>query len=203
MYRGEYFNSISHLVGATLALIGASVLITYASLEGDATKIVGFSVYGVTLFLLYLASTLYHSFSGRVKALFQTFDHIAIYFLIAGTYTPIALLAIEGSAGTWLLVFVWSLAAIGCVLESIPVKVHDAITTTIYLVMGWSCMLAMDSIVAGMSPIAFDLLVTGGVLYTLGVIFYVLDNWYSWCHEVWHVFVLGGSAAHYFTMFML
>jgi hemolysin III len=203
MYRGEYFNSISHLVGATLALVGASVLITVAALEGNVTKIVGFSIYGVTLFLLYLASTLYHSFNGQVKVLFQKFDHIAIYLLIAGTYTPIALLAIEGSAGVWFLLVVWGLAAIGCVLESIPVKIHDAITTSIYLAMGWSCMFTMESMMAGMSPIAFELLVTGGLMYTVGVIFYVLDNWLSWCHEIWHIFVLGGSAAHYFTMYSL
>ncbi len=203
MYRGEFFNSISHLVGASLALIGASVLITIAALEGDAIKIVGFSVYGVSLFLLFLASTLYHSFNGRVKAIFQTFDHIAIYLLIAGTYTPIALLSIEGAAGTWLLVAVWSLAAIGCLLECLPGKVHDAVSTSIYLLMGWSCVFTLESIIAGMSPEAFKLLVAGGVLYTVGVVFYVLDNWLAWCHEIWHVFVLGGSTAHYFTMYML
>ena len=203
MYRGEYFNSISHLVGATLALIGASVLITSAVIEGDVEKVVSFTVYGISLFLLYLASTLYHSFSGRVKRFFQRLDHMAIYWLIAGTYTPIAILAIDGPAGTWLLIAVWSLAIIGNVLEAIPLKVHDAISTSIYLIMGWSCVFAMESIVAGMSPLAFTFLVTGGALYTIGVVFYVLDNWFSWCHEVWHLFVLGGSGAHYFTMFML
>ncbi len=203
MYRGEYFNSISHLVGAALALIGATVLITVAAIEGEPAKIVGFSIYGTSLFLLFLASTLYHSFYGRVKALFQMFDHIAIYLLIAGTYTPIALLAIGGETGTWLLVAVWGLALVGCVLESIPLKVHDAVSTTIYLAMGWSCVFAMDSIVAGMSPMAFNFLIAGGIFYTIGVVFYVLDNWYDWCHEVWHIFVLAGSAAHYFLMFML
>jgi len=99
MYKGEIFNSVSHLVGAALALVGASVLITLASVEGNVLKIVSYSVYSVTLFLLYLASTLYHSFQGRAKAVFQRFDHLAIYLLIAGTYTPFALVAIQGA--TW------------------------------------------------------------------------------------------------------
>jgi len=107
MYKGEYFNSISHLVAAALTLVGASVLITVAALEGNTVKIVSYSVYSATLFLLYLSSTLYHSFQGRVKNLFQKLDHHAIYLLIAGTYTPFALVAIQGSTGWWLFGVVW------------------------------------------------------------------------------------------------
>ena len=203
MTRGEYFNSISHLIGAVLALVGASVLVTVAVIEQDVAKIVSFTVYGVTLFLLYLASTLYHSFTGRLKLIFQWFDHMAIYWLIAGTYTPIAVLAIGGSTGQGLLMVVWGLALIGCVLETLPIKLHDAVTTTIYLAMGWSCMFVMEAMIAGLDPLAFQLLVLGGILYSIGVIFYVLDYWLPWCHEIWHVFVLAGSTAHYLTMFWL
>ena len=122
MYKGEFFNSISHLVAAALALVGASVLITLAAVEGDAVKIVSYSVYSATLFLLYLFSTLYHSFQGRVKALFRKFDHHAIYLLIAGTYTPFALVAVEGATGWWLFGVVWSLAVIGIIVENLPIK---------------------------------------------------------------------------------
>lgn len=203
MYKGEYFNSISHLVGAAFAVIGVTVLITMAAIEGDGLKVGTFAVYGVSLVLLYLASTLYHSFKGPFKTVFQKFDHIAIYLLIAGTYTPISLLGIEGVTGWVLLAVVWSLAIIGCVLVAIPKEIPDAVSTGIYLAMGWSCVFALDSLVAGLSAEAFAALVTGGALYSIGVIFYVLDNWFDWCHEVWHVFVLGGSTAHYTTMFML
>jgi len=140
MYKGEIFNSVSHLVGAVLALIGASVLITLAAVEGNVLKIVSYSVYSTTLFLLYLASTLYHSFQGRAKAIFQRFDHLAIYLLIAGTYTPFTLLAIKGSTGWWLFGVVWTLAVIGMIIENLPIKGPRVIPIVIYLVMGWCSM---------------------------------------------------------------
>ncbi|MCH2190049.1 MAG: hemolysin III family protein [Gammaproteobacteria bacterium] len=203
MYRGEIFNSVSHLVGAVFAVIGASVLITYASLEGDTTKIVSYSIYGVTLTILYVMSTLYHSFKGKAKQVFQRLDHLAIYLLIAGTYTPFALVAIEGSTGWWLFGAVWSLAVVGIVVENLPIKGPRILPIVIYLAMGWACVFTMDAMIAGMSPIAFNLLVAGGVIYSVGVIFYVLDHWFPVMHGVWHLFVLGGSVCHYFSVFML
>ena len=203
MYKGELFNSISHLVAAGMALVGASVLITLAAVEGDATKIISYSVYGVTLFLLYLSSTLFHSLKGGAKAVFQKLDHLAIYLLIAGTYTPFALVAVKGTAGEWLLGVVWALAALGMLLESLPSRGYRIIPVIIYLVMGWCCVFALDSMIAGMSPAAFYCLLAGGVVYTSGVIFYVLDNWYPWCHEIWHMFVIAGSFCHYFAIFLL
>ena len=203
MYKGEIFNSISHLVGAILALIGASVLITIATLEGNTLKIVSYSVYSVTLFLLYLASTLYHSFQGRAKDVFQRVDHLAIYLLIAGTYTPFALVAIKGSTGWWLFGVIWAFAIIGMIIENIPIKGPRVLPIIIYLVMGWACVFTLDSMMAGMSEIGFTFLVSGGIVYSAGVVFYVLDRWFPWCHEIWHLFVIGGSACHYFAIFML
>lgn len=203
MYKGELFNSISHLVGAALALVGASVLITLAAVEGDVLKIVSYSVYSATLFLLYLASTLYHSFQGRAKDVFQRFDHLAIYLLIAGTYTPFALVAIKGATGWWLFGVVWSLALIGIIIENLPIKGPRIIPIVIYVMMGWACVFTLDAMMAGMSELGFAFLLAGGIVYTAGVIFYVLDHWYPWCHEIWHLFVVGGSVCHYFAIFLL
>lgn len=203
MYKGELFNSISHLVAAFFTLIGASVLITLAAIDGEPIKIISFSIYGITLFSLYLASTLYHSFRGSIKQLFQRLDHLAIYLLIAGTYTPFALLAVQGATGWWLFGVVWSLAVIGMIIEYLPIKGPRVIPIVIYLVMGWACVFTLDEIIAGMTSTAFNLLVAGGVIYSIGVIFYVLDNWVKHMHGVWHLFVIAGSLCHYFSIIML
>ncbi len=203
MYKGEVFNSVSHLVGAVFAVIGASVLVTYASLEGDTNKIISYTVYGVTLSLLYVMSTLYHSFKGRTKEIFKRLDHLAIYLLIAGTYTPYTLVAIKGATGWWLFGVVWSLAVIGMIVENLPIKGPRILPIIIYLAMGWACVFTMDAMIASMSPLAFNLLLTGGIIYSVGVIFYVLDHWFPVMHGVWHLFVLGGSVSHYFSVFML
>ncbi len=203
MYKGEIFNSVSHLVAAALALVGASVLITLAAVEGNTLKIVSYTVYSITLFLLYLASTLYHSFQGRAKDVFQRFDHLAIYLLIAGTYTPFALVAVKGATGWWLFGVVWSLAVIGMIIENLPIKGPRIIPIVIYLMMGWACVFTLDSMMAGMSEMGFALLVAGGLVYSAGVVFYVLDNWFPWCHEIWHLFVIGGSVCHYWAIFLL
>ena len=200
MYKGERFNSISHLVGASFALIGAVVLIVFAVAEGSVNRIVSFSVYGLTLFLLYLISTLFHSFKGRAKRLFQMFDHHAIYLLIAGTYTPFALVALEGELGWWLFAGIWLLAVFGVILDSLPNKGARIFPVIIYLVMGWLCLLVIDPLIAALPPMGFYWLLAGGIFYSSGVIFYILDNWYPWCHEVWHLFVLAGSICHYVSI---
>jgi hemolysin III len=203
MYTGEIFTSVSHLVAAVFALVGASVLVTLASVEGNTLKIVSYSVYSGTLFLLYLSSTLYHSFQGRTKDVFQRFDHLAIYLLIAGTYTPFALVAIKGVTGWWLFGVVWTLAVIGMVIEHLPIKGPRIIPIAIYLMMGWACVFTLDSMMAGMSSAGFGFLIAGGVVYTAGVVFYILDHWFPWCHEIWHLFVIGGSVCHYIAIFLL
>ena len=200
MYDGERFNSISHLVGAVLALIGATVLVTLASAEGSAPRIVSFSIYGVTLFLLYLFSTLYHSLRGRAKQVFQTLDHHAIYLLIAGTYTPFTLLALQGATGWWMFGAVWSLALLGIVLDSLPRKGPRILALFIYLGMGWLVLFALDPLIAALPPGGFWWLLAGGLFYTVGIVFYVLDNRHPWCHGIWHLFVLAGSISHYVTI---
>jgi hemolysin III len=203
VYYGEKFNSISHLVGASLALIGGAVLVTLAAIEGDVAKIVSFSVYAFTLFLLYLSSTLYHSFPGRAKPIFRVIDHQAIYLLIAGTYTPIAVVVLKSAGGWWLLGAVWFMAIFGMVLDAVRRTGPRVGSILLYLAMGWICVLALDSLAVLLPPESLVLLIVGGVFYTSGIVFFVLDSWYPWCHGIWHLFVLAGSVSHYFAILLL
>ena len=203
MYRGERFNSISHLVGASLALVGGGVLVTMAAMEGAVDKIVSYSVYAGTLFLLYFASTLYHSFPGRAKRFFRVVDHQAIYLLIAGTYTPFALLALQGAAGWRLFGGVWAMAIFGMVLDAVRRTGPRIGSLILYLAMGWFCVFALDSLMVVLPTASIVWLIVGGAFYTSGIVFYVLDSWYPWCHGVWHLFVLAGSISHYFAILLL
>jgi len=203
MYKGEKFNSISHLVGASFALVGGAVLVTMAAMEGELAKIVSYSVYAATLFILYLSSTLYHSFPGRAKLFFRVVDHQAIYLLIAGTYTPIAVVALKSAGGWWLLGGVWAMAIVGMILDAVRRTGPRIGSIILYLAMGWICVLALDSLVVLLSPESLVLLFVGGVFYTSGIVFFVLDSWYPWCHGVWHLFVLAGSVSHYFAILFL
>ncbi len=200
MYAGERFNSISHLVGAALALVGVAVLVTFAGMQGGALRIVSFSVYGATLFLLYVFSTLYHSLRGSAKRVFQVLDHDAIYLLIAGTYTPFSLLVLQGWTGWWMFGAIWTLAGIGILTDSLPQKGRRILPVVLYLTMGWLILLALDPLVATLSRAGLLGLVAGGLFYTFGVIFYALDSRFPWAHGVWHLFVLAGSISHYLTI---
>jgi len=202
MYQGERFNSITHLVGAVLALVGVTVMVTFAGMKGEVTRVLILTVYGVTLFLLYLFSTLYHSLRGRAKRVFQVLDHHAIYLLIAGTYTPFTLLALDGATGWWLFGAVWTLAVVGIVQDSIPRKGGRLLSLLIYLGMGWLVLFALGPLIAALPAAAFWWLAAGGVFYTVGVIFYLLDERYPWSHGVWHLFVLAGSISHYFVILL-
>jgi len=202
MYPGERFNSISHLVGAALALAALVVLVVQASLSGDAWKLVSFTLYGVTLFVLYLVSTLYHSLKGRPKSIFKVLDHQAIYLLIAGTYTPFALVTLRDSVGWWLFGAIWTLAVIGIVLDAVQRDGKRIVPMIIYIVMGWMILFALDPLLAAIPEVGFRWLLAGGIAYTVGIVFYVLDHWYPHAHGIWHLFVLGGSICHYFAVLL-
>ena len=200
MYHGERFNSISHLVGAALALIGMVLLVGYASEQGDPWKIASFSIYGVSLFLLYSLSTLYHSLRGRAKKIFQKLDHVAIYLLIAGTYTPFTLVTLRGTWGWTLFLIIWGLAILGIFIDSRHKDGSRAIQMVIYLLMGWLVLIAMEPLVQALPTGALVLLVLGGVFYTSGIVFYVTDGRVKHAHGSWHLFVLAGSSSHYLTI---
>jgi hemolysin III len=200
MHHGERFNSISHLVGAGLALAGTAALIVLAARLGDPWKIVSFSVYGAMLVALYVFSTLYHSVRGSAKNVLRKFDHCSIYLLIAGSYTPFALVSLRGPWGWWLFGAVWTLAVLGIVQELWLAKGARILSLVIYVVMGWLAVVAVSPLWDALEPTGFAWLVTGGALYTLDIAFYATDGKVRHGHGVWHLFVLGGSACHFFTV---
>lgn len=198
MIKGERFNSISHLVGAVLAFAGASVLVVVASQSGVVSRIVSFAIYGTTLFLLYLISTLYHSLSpGCAKRVFRILDHQAIYLLIAGSYTPLTLITLEGAVGWWMFSAIWCMAVLGLVLDALPRRSARVLPMIIYFVMGWLIVLALQPLLAVLPAVGFYWLLAGGLFYSSGIVFYALDHRYPWMHGVWHLFVLAGSISHY------
>ena len=200
MQDGERLNSITHIIGAVASLAGLVVLVVFASLQGDPWKIVSFSVYGVSLLLVYLSSTFYHSLSGRAKAIFRKLDHAAIYLLIAGTYTPFALVSLQGPWGWSVFGIVWSLAALGIYLETRPIKGQRIWPIVIYVVMGWIGLVAIKPLLVSLSFNGLMWLIAGGCFYTFGIIFYALDHKVRHFHAVWHLFVLAGSVSHYVSV---
>jgi hemolysin III len=200
MYPGERFNSISHLIGACLALVGTVVLIVLASLHGDARKIVSLSIYSLSLLALYTFSTLYHSLKGRAKRVFRHLDHTAIYLLIAGSYTPLTLVVLGGRLGWALFAAVWALAVIGIVQEFRKVKGERVLSVVIYVTMGWLAVVALGPLARALGTAGFAGLISGGVFYTAGIAFYALDRRLPVFHGIWHLFVLAGSIAHYLVV---
>lgn len=202
MHKGETFNTVSHLLGAVLALASVVVFVVLVSMHGDVWKIVSFSIYGVTLFTLYFFSTLYHGLSGKAKSIFSVFDHQAIYLLIAGTYTPFALVTLRGGWGWTLFGVVWGLAVFGCVLDTLSSirRGKRILPVIIYLVMGWLVLLAIKPLIDNLAFNGFILLALGGLFYSIGVIFYALSNKFTYAHGIWHLFVLAGSVCHFVSI---
>ncbi len=200
MYYSEKFNSITHLVGAVLAIMGLGALITVAVQQKDILLFTGFLTFGLTLVMLYSMSTLYHSFqSPFIKRVFQQLDHISIYLLIAGTYTPFMLVSLIDSNGLWILVAVWGLAIFGITMELTLKNRIEALQIIIYLIMGWLIVLDFDALVNSLPQMGVYLLLAGGLAYTFGIIFYALDHkaLLRHSHGIWHLFVLAGSIFHF------
>ncbi len=200
MDKNEVFNSVTHLSGAAAAVVGLIVLVVVASGSGDPAKIVSCSVYGVTLLLLYTFSALYHSTSGRMKKVFRLLDHHAIYLLIAGTYTPFMLVTLRGAWGWSLFGVVWGLAILGIIVDSLPQRGKRIVPLVIYLVMGWMMLTALGPLRRALPAQGLLWLIAGGIFYTSGIVFYVLDKRVSYFHGIWHLFVLAGSVSHYFAV---
>ena len=197
MYRGERFNAWTHLVGALMSVVGVMVLVGMAIGMGDPWKIVSVSIFGATLILLYSASTLYHSVRGRAKDILRKLDHLSIYLLIAGTYTPFCLVTLRGPWGWTLFGVVWGLAVIGMLQEIKPRSDARIMSLVIYAVMGWVVVIAVKPLLDRIETAGFVWLVAGGLLYTLGIVFYAFDSRFRHWHGIWHLFVIGGSLAHY------
>lgn len=200
MYRGERMNSITHLIGTSLALAGLVVLVVLAGRQGDPWKIVSFSVYGVTLTALYFFSTLYHTVRGASKKVLQKIDHSAIYLLIAGTYTPFTLVTLRGAWGWSLFGVIWGLALLGIVQDALITRGRRILSVVIYLLMGWLALIAIRPLANALPGAGMAWMLAGGIFYTIGVVFYALDKKISYGHEIFHLFVMAGSACHYLTI---
>lgn len=197
MYHGEKFNAWTHLVGAVLAAAGSIWLLVMASLDGSPQKIISVAIYGVTLVLLYSVSTVYHSVRGRSKVIMQKFDHLSIYLLIAGSYTPFCLVTLHGPWGWSLFGIVWGMAGIGMLQEIKPRSEARILSIVIYAVMGWIVLVAVNPLLAALGTAGFIWLATGGVMYTVGIIFFALDHRLRHAHGIWHLFVIAGSLLHF------
>jgi len=197
----EIFHSITHGIGTALSIAGLVILVVLAAQMGDVWRIVSFSIYGGSLTLLYLASTLYHSFQDeRLKQFFRHFDHLSIFLLIAGTYTPVTLISLRGAWGWTLFVLIWGFAVSGIVYELLFLGRYKWITMSIYLGMGWLAVVAIKPMLTMTPRGLFWWLLAGGLCYTGGVFFYVRKK--MRCHHVlWHFFVLFGSACHFLGFF--
>lgn len=203
MYYGEKLNSITHLIGAVLSLIGFGVLLTISIQAGSPLLITGFSIFGLSLILLYTMSTLYHSLHPpKLKKIFRKLDHVSIYLLIAGTYTPYMLVSIRDGGGMFMLVLIWTLALIGLLLDLLLPRRIEWLQVLIYLVMGWVCTINYSEMKAIFSEAGVAWLTMGGIAYTVGIIFYVLDDLKKLrhAHGVWHLFVLAGSICHFISI---
>lgn len=197
----EIANSVSHGLALIAVLIGTPFLLVHAARQGDAGYIVGASIFAATMILLYLASTLYHAISHpRAKRVFRVIDHSAIFLLIAGTYTPFTLGVLHGPWGWTLFGLVWGLAVIGIMLKASNRFAHPKLSTAIYLLMGWLVVIAIDPLMARVPTAGLLWLVAGGLAYSAGVVFFALDSRLKYGHFTWHVFVIAGTACHFFAV---
>src|ERR1041384_7657237 len=198
MYPGERFNSITHLGGTVLAVAGAVTLLLITN--GGARQLIALGIYGAMLVLLYLSSTLYHSLRGKAKQVFHVFDHCAIYFLIAGTYTPLTLLKLRGAWGWTLFGVIWTLAAIGVTKDALFHGRYRAVSVVLYALMGWLVVLAFEPLRHAVPSAAIAWLVAGGMVYTIGIVFFAMSKRVAYTHGVWHIFVIAGSICHYMML---
>jgi len=200
IHTEERFNSYTHFAGALLSAAGFVFLVYLAIAKGGPWKIISFAVYGASLVMLYTFSTLYHTVEGKLKKIFQKLDHVSIYLLIAGTYTPFTLVTLRGDLGWTIFAIIWGLATLGIIIDLIPSKGHRILPVIIYLLMGWLVIIVIDPLVSSLSTAGFYWLVAGGMFYTFGVIFYALDSLHRFSHGIWHLFVLAGSLSHFITI---
>lgn len=199
----EIANSITHGIGAVLSIAALIILVIEAKRYGDIWHLVSYSIFGSSLILMYLSSTLYHSFSNpRIKSLFARFDHIAIFLLIAGTYTPVLLTSIRGVWGWTLFGIIWSIALIGVIIRSIFLHRFRKLMVVIYLLMGWMFVLAGEQIYMSLSSKSLTFLGLGGIAYSAGVLFYMWRK-LPYSHGIWHLFVLAGSIFHFFAIYYI
>ncbi len=197
----EFINSITHGFGLVMSLIGLVILALYSGAQGDLGLFVCCSIFGSTMVLTYTASTIYHSAREfPMKKKLQTLDHVSIYLLIAGSYTPFTILVLEGALGWGLFTFAWGVAVLGIALKLLMSTRRPFLETLIYLAMGWAAVVAIVPLQQSLPVRGFALLIAGGIFYSVGTIFYLAKR-IPYNHGIWHLFVLGGSACHFFAVY--
>lgn len=200
--KEELANSVSHGIGILLLLVAVPLLISWTAIHGNAPQLWGVCIFGFSMLLLYTSSTIYHSIVDLpLKKTFQLIDHISIFFLIGGSYTPFMLTFLNNTRGYTVLAVVWGLAAVGIVYKIFYIGKSKWIGVTLYMLMGWLVVFVGNDIVSQMSTTALIWLVAGGLSYTIGVIFYKWEK-LTYHHAIWHLFVLGGTASHYVALFL-
>ena len=197
--KEEIANVITHSIGIVLGVAALAILVVFASLKGDPWKIVSFSIYGTSIIILYSASTVYHSIKNEtLKKFFQIVDHSSIFILIAGTYTPFVLVNMRGAWGWTLFGLVWGLAIAGIIIKSALGTGGDKLSTVVYLAMGWIIVIAFKEMISSIPLMGIVWLIIGGLCYSLGTIFFLLENKMPFNHPLWHLFVLAGTVTHFF-----
>ncbi|ABV87705.1 PAQR family membrane homeostasis protein TrhA [Shewanella pealeana] len=200
--REELANSISHGIGVIVGIVGLILCLLKGFDHLSFVQLTGVVVYCSSIILLFLCSTLYHSAtSPMTKHRLKIADHCAIYLLIAGTYTPLMLITLTSSEADWILIAIWSLAIGGVLFKTLFIGRFKAFSLVLYLVMGWLCVTVMQDLIANMSDLGFNLLIAGGLFYSLGVIFYVAKR-IPFNHAIWHLFVLGGAVCHFLCIYL-
>jgi len=201
--KEEWFNSISHGITALGAIIGLVILIVFGAQSKEEWSLLSAFLYGISLVVLYAFSTLYHAFTKpKIKRIFHILDHCAIFLLIAGTYTPLLLIVMGGLAGWTFFGLLWTTAIAGIVLKVFLTGRFRLVSTLIYVIMGWLILFKINWLTAVLPSTAFGLLLAGGISYTLGIIFYLLDNRIKYAHFIWHLFVIAGSFLHFLMIIL-
>ena len=198
--REELANAVTHGIGAALSVAALVLLIVFSSMKGTAWHVVSFTIYGITMLMLYTNSTLVHALKeGKAKDLFEFFDHSSIYLFIAGTYTPFLFVAVRGTLGWTLFGIIWGIALAGVIFKAFFTKKFLFMSTIFYIAMGWLIVIAWNPLVTAIPTGGIVLLVAGGLMYTLGTLF---DVWrgFPFHHAIWHLFVLAGSILHFFAV---
>ncbi len=199
----ELISAISHGIGALLSIAALVLCVVFSSLHHNPVAIVSSCIYGVSLIILYLMSCLYHSFKpNKAKKIFRIFDHCSIFLLIAGSYTPFLLLVIGGLKGTIMLIIMWLCALIGIIGNSIVLEKFRYIAFPLYLIMGWMALFSLKPLIANLATPGLILLLTGGIIYTIGAILYLIGSKVKYMHSIWHFFVLGGSIFQFFAILL-
>lgn len=199
----EIANSITHGIGAALATAALTILVVFAAIKGDAWHVVSFSIYGASLVIMYLSSTLYHAFTNqKVKRYFRIMDHSSIFLLIAGTYTPITLLPLRGTGWGWTIFgIIWGLAVLGIFFKLFFIGKLEKLSVIFYILMGWLVVIAIKPMIEILPTGLLLWIAIGGLSYTLGIIFYAWQK-LPYAHAIWHLFVLGGSISHFFGILL-